>query len=517
MDTTRDVIRVWCDRLDSWLLSKEAVAIAPKRPGSIPPKRPGHVPPKRPGHVPPKRPGHVPPKRPELNVLGRVDVGATSHVPDRFMIELDNDATKLILRSGCSFTMLVSSRWGRDPQHHWKFGQLLMRGASEARRQGTVLLVADGSAVEPWAQRAANLTGATLLRVGFGEQACQSRPQLWVRHSGDAAIQRDEAIIMMADHIDALHVRRGGRIEACLKKRLEPVPQFSESRCAVRVGVTTLPNSTTSAATNLIKAGAVGWVVTRATNRRDSVDDQKQHLGTHQNEAGNKPVSAASNAPELCTTRHWLNEPEQWLVHCTRAPQGPWPGETLAEYRDSILTHDCRIADRTAFDALCRIIQSGELVSSAIVSSRQYPVVCWSAVPLLELLQRRCFRSHVQRWDYEPYGVAVRVKAIRDLGGRPVIYGQAGEADQLPVSERFRHQAVGRSNDWRQEKEWRLAGSLALISLNPRHVRIFTLDSCLARSRLVNLPWKVTILKQRSKRTLKKTGNDGLSEIWKAV
>lgn len=493
MSSARDVIRVWCDRLDSRFLLRTAVAVASEKADSNVSEKTGSNASEKMG----------------ANDLDGVDVGAKSSLPDRFMIELDNEATSLLLRSACSFKVLVSSRWGHDPQHHWEFGQFLMRSAREARCQGTVLLVAAGSAVEPWAQHASKLTGAKLLRVGFGKKAHQPKPQVWVRFPGGTDIKRDEGIVTMADRIDVLHVRRGGLIEACLKRRLKPA-----SRCAVRVGVTAIPRS---AASNLIKAGAVGWFVTQATDRGDSVGDQERHFGTHRNEVGGQRVLVASNGLGLCTTRHWLNESEQWLVHCTRATKGPWPGEAVTEYRDAILTHDRRVAHRTALDSLCRIIQSGEIVSSAIVSSRRYPVVCWSAVPLLDLLQQRCFRPHVQRWDYEPYGVAVRVKAIRELGGCPVIYGQSGEVDKLPAGERFRHQAAGESIDWRKEKEWRLAGSLSLRSLNPCDVRVFALDSCLARLRLVNLPWKVTFLKHVSKRALKKTGNDGLSEIWKAV
>ncbi|HBV66721.1 MAG TPA: hypothetical protein DEF45_27320 [Rhodopirellula sp.] len=492
MGSARDVIRVWCDRLDSWFLPGAAIDFDSERRDPVLSQRPA------------------------LCVLGDhgVETVPTLSLSDRFVVELDNDVTRSILRNACSFTVVVSSRWGHDPQCHWDFGQLLMRSASEAYCRGAVLLVADGSAVEPWARHASKLTGAKLLRVGFGEQNHQQRPHVWVRFPDGTDISRDEGIITIADRIDAVHVRRGGRIEACLKRRLKPTSERCFSSCDVRVGVAGKPDSVAS---RLIEAGAVGWFVSQATDLRELVGDQEQDDGTHQNETGCQRVSVPSILPGLCTTRDWLNEPDRWLVHCTRATKGPWPGETLAEYRDIILTQNHWHANRTALDALCRIIQSGELTSSAILSSRRYPVVCWSAVPLLDLLQQRCFRPHVQRWDYEPYGVAVRVRAIRELGGRPVIYGQSGDADKLPVSERFRHQTVGRTIDWRAEKEWRLADSLSLVSLKPRDVRIFALDSGSARSRLVNLPWKVTMLKHLSKRTLKKTGSDGLSEIWKAV
>ena len=87
-----------------------------------------------------------------------------------------------------------------------------MRSASEARIQQTVLLVAVGSAVEPWARRASKLTGASMLRIGFEERAGRSRPQILVRCSGHVMMTRDQGAITMADRIDALYVRRGGHI-----------------------------------------------------------------------------------------------------------------------------------------------------------------------------------------------------------------------------------------------------------------------------------------------------------------
>ena len=303
MGCARDVIRVWCDRLDSWFLTGLAIDIASERPA--------------------------------LCVLenDHDETAPTLSLSDRFVVELDNDVTMSILRNACSFTVLVSSRWGRDPQCHWDFGQLLMRSAREAYRRGVVLLVADGSAVDPWARRASKLTGAKLLRVGFGEQAHKKRPQVRVRFPDVLDIKRDEGIIMLADRIDAIHVRRGGRIEACLKRRLTPKSEGSVSSCVVRVGVTGKPDS---AASHLIEAGAVAWSVTQATDLRKLVDDQEKYYGKQPNKADGQRVSVPSISPGLCTTRDWLDEPGRWLVHCTRASRGPWPGETLTEYRDNI-------------------------------------------------------------------------------------------------------------------------------------------------------------------------------------
>ena len=494
MSSAKHVMRIWCERLDSYFFSGSTGSDAPGITVT----------------------GITSPERTVTGIFEDSGSLATESSPGRFNIRLDSESTRLMLRSACSFTVLVSSRLGHDPHRHWEFGKFLMRSARQARCQGTVLLIADGSAVEPWARRAAQLTKANLLRVGFGNSAHQVGPNVWVRIPDGKKITCDEAIIAMANRIDALHVRRGGRIEACLKRRIDSNSHGSLFRCNVRVAVTPTPNS---AASYLVKAGAIGWPLPELQDGGDSVAGVRQPCDPHRHETVGKRVFVTSQHLGLCTTRDWLHENEsgQWLVHCTRASKGPWPGETVTAYRDAILTGDRRVASRTPLDSLCRIIQSGEILASALVSCRRYPVVCLSAVPLLQLLRQRCFRPHVQRWDYEPYGVAVRRRAIHQFGGRPVIYGEPVEAKKLPACERFRYQAEGKTHDWRKEKEWRLACSLSLKSLNPCDVRIFALDSALARSRLLNLPWKVTILQHVSKRTLKKIGNDALSEIWKAV
>ena len=431
-------------------------------------------------------------------------------------IEFDDD-TDLILRHARSFTVLVSSRWGRDPLRHWKCGQFLMRSMRQACCRGSVVLVAADSAVEPWALRASRLTGAQLLRVGFAKRNGRHSPQILVRCPENFDIPRDQGVIVMANHIDAPYVRRGGRIEHGLARWLHV-----RSGSAVRVGITAFPDC---AASRLIDKGAVGWLLTDSHVSRAALATSAQTVQTHPAHVIHRRPAISASPVSKCTTHEWLSESGQWLVHCTRASQGKWPDQTLTQYRDQILTSDPNVARRTALDSLGRIIQMGHLVASAVVSSHRYPVVCWSAVPLLDLLRQRCFRAHVQRWDYEPYGVAVRVDAIHGLGGRPVIYGQSGDREKLAESDKYRFQALGKSAsksasnfiDWRKEKEWRLAQSLSLVSLNPADVRVFAADSCLARSRLSDLPWNLTLLRRETSSLVRKSGKRGLSEIWKAV
>jgi hypothetical protein len=141
-----------------------------------------------------------------------------------------------------------------------------------------------------------------------------------------------------------------------------------------------------------------------------------------------------------------------------------------------------------------RILRTGLLVANARATRQSHPVVCFSAVPLAELMQRRCFRAHLNRWDYEPYGVAIRVEAARAMGIQPVIYGDPKERATLARADQYRFHPRGKSNDWSREREWRSAGTVDLTRLAEDDVRVFVRDS----ADLAQLPrirnWPVTVL-----------------------
>ena len=456
---------------------------------------------------------------------GRTADFPPDHMTERFAkdgisIELSTEA-EAILGKARAITVLVSSRWGHDPENHWLFGRFLMRSMQRAVGRHDVLLVASASAIEPWAVRAAQLTDAMLLRVGFDQPASDGVTDIQVHSGSRDSIQRDEGIIMMADRIDASYVRRGGRIEhdlnRCMKQR---------SSVDVHVAITNLADC---AAKRLVERGANGCLFPRLFDSGTEGDSWPDSAPVQQL----APVQALVHVQSSCTgcsqvnpadscqsgdaNNNWFEEEGEWLVHCTRASRGKWPDETIAQYRDTVLTGNRDVAKRTALDSLCRIVHTSQILASAIVSARKYPVVCWSALPLLELLQERCFRKHLQRWDYEPYGVAVRRRAISKLGAQPVIYGQKKERDEIPENERYRFQAAGKSVDWTREREWRLAGNLSLQALNPRDVRIFSLDSAATRVRLKGIPWELTRLKKLETSWSDHSPSVGLSEIWKAV
>lgn len=354
---------------------------------------------------------------------------------------------------------ITSSRLGRDLTLHRHVGRLLSRVFLFARRNNGQVVVAHRSAIEPWAARAARLFDVpiTILEITSSDPSS--------RKNG----ARDATLIAAADRVEAVYVRPGGTIHQCLVDRIE-----TRRDASTRVAVAT---DGRCAAAELIARGAVGrYLAGQAAT------------ASGKRTASNRWVADSAHDD-------WTGKPDHWLVHCTRGSNGPWPGETPDQYRDSILLDQQGVAARGPIDALGRIVRTRRLVASAVTSSPVHPVVCFSAVPLVDLLPRRCFRPHLGRWDYEPFGVAIRRDVADDLGIQPVIYGTAAERSQLAPASRFRFHPIGKTYDWRTEQEWRCLGSIDLDKLDRDCVRIFAAQGPGVSEKLASCPWAITWLR----------------------
>jgi len=283
------------------------------------------------------------------------------------------------------------------------------------------------------------------------------------------AVSRDAAVIGIADQVDAPFVRRGGTIESCLRQwlglRVSPSVQVVVGRKG-------------SAARELVERGA-----------RSKPPMMAQPLA-----APRRGAATQFDGGCVDDDRSWVAG-ERWLVHCTRGCHGPWPDETVDAFRDAMFDDDARVVDRDAFAALSRIVRTRRLIAGAKASANDYPVVCFSAVPLKQLLQRRCYRRHLHRWDYEPYGIAIRLEAAQRIGIRPVVYADSWEQSGLASAERFRFQRRGRSTDWSAEKEWRSPRTVDLNFFSRREVRVFVHHSARTRlDRLAPCLWPITLI-----------------------
>jgi hypothetical protein len=186
------------------------------------------------------------------------------------------------------------------------------------------------------------------------------------------------------------------------------------------------------------------------------------------------------------------------LWHATRRHEGPWAGQTEAEFLDELLFERPE-RDRSALATLRRIVTERRLRASPWALRGGVPSVCFSAAPLHERPAMRTYRAHRGRWDAEPFGIAIRAELLALRGARPVIYGDESVWKTLAESDRpwFQRQATRAGKtpiDWTGEQEWRLLGDLPLEGLSPDDVRVFVPDAATAERIAAECPWPVLAL-----------------------
>jgi hypothetical protein len=159
---------------------------------------------------------------------------------------------------------------------------------------------------------------------------------------------------------------------------------------------------------------------------------------------------------------------DDYLFHYTRGCAGPWPGETYREYLLSLFDAG-PLCGHSALETLIRILQDGSIRAGSGMIRGDKAVICWSSHPPRELFQMRKWNRTLARWTVEPYGIAVRRDILRSLGVKPAVYGNESVYSRLAEPERYRFQLSRSSGSasWRQEREWRLLGDLALGGIKP--------------------------------------------------
>ena len=372
---------------------------------------------------------------------------------------------------------MTSSHLGRSTRLHAEVCRYISCSMIDARRRGHVVLIAADSAIEPWASRAAELFSVPIITVRISDQVDAGEgladgAAITVNSSGD--LSRDAVVVALADRVDCVFARPNGNVESSLLMRLG---HRREPTTRVAVHTSAVDKRAQKVARELMNRGAVGWYCRSG----DFPDPSK--------------VDADRNVQLLAASLHrgdWAKAEGEWIVHCTRACAGRWPGQTERQHRDELLLGHGAVTileKQTPFDSLRRIARMRRIVASAIASDHAWPVVCFSAQPIAELLSRRRYRSHLHRWDYEPYGIAIRKSAAIAAGFQPVIYGSADQREALSTSDRYRFQAIGKTYDWTQEQEWRCHGDVNLDRFDPDDVRLFVRD--VAEARRLASPYQV--------------------------
>ncbi len=164
----------------------------------------------------------------------------------------------------------------------------------------------------------------------------------------------------------------------------------------------------------------------------------------------------------LGNATQWINEPYSFLFHYTRSHFGPWPGQTVSNFVNSLIKKDTGSA-HTAFDTLHRIAIEGKIRASGSLIRGKYPVVSFTEVPPKHLENIRKWRRGFSRWSFEPYAIVFRKQSLEEIGAKKVIYGTSNEFYQLPQEEKHLFQ-VRQTQDvvWSIEKEWRMKGDVEI-------------------------------------------------------
>ena len=108
----------------------------------------------------------------------------------------------------------------------------------------------------------------------------------------------------------------------------------------------------------------------------------------------------------------------EYIIHWTRAANGPAPEERAVDYYRDILRADKY--PRSAFDTLRRIIVTGRLIASPRHMPKNTPVVAFCALSPLDVIPLMRWRARFGEMSFEPYGIGIRREVAKLIGIRPV-------------------------------------------------------------------------------------------------
>ena len=351
---------------------------------------------------------------------------------------------------------ILSSRLGKELDNQPEWFAALHAFAVQASVANATLISGEGTTSNQFLRRISRLLELPLITVvpmptRSETDAAKPGLKIYVSCNSQQGPRMDDWLAALCCELVVLKVRANGNVEKSLGRRLNRAktsPGFS-TRILVSNGVPTKVQR------RLIDCGAKPWLL-HASTRNDTG-------GSKSNDRFVSDVSVLS-----------LSEVKEvpFLIHWTRRRNGAWPGQANAEYLDDLILGR-KDSARSAASTLGRILKTEKLIGSAALIRHSKPVVCFADMTLDEFRQKRVFRSHLARWDFEHYGIAFDREWLQLQGARPVRYGDDSTWLSMAESERpfFQHQ--GNGQDWSQEKEWRWLGDFCLKDVPANAAIIF--------------------------------------------
>lgn len=162
-----------------------------------------------------------------------------------------------------------------------------------------------------------------------------------------------------------------------------------------------------------------------------------------------------------------------WIVHWTRASQGPWPGERSCDFFRDMLAFPGRYV-RNAAATLIRMLRENLIRGSAFRLRGGGTAVSFTALQMSAAVSLMRWRRRFVRYTFEPYGIAIRRDRAIEHGARPVLYAETVES---AGEDRMFVQTTGNRGDWAREQEWRAPGDFPLGGFDPDDCRVLVPDA----------------------------------------
>ena len=271
----------------------------------------------------------------------------------------------------------------------------------------------------------------------------------------------DRILFSASDRLQVLRTRHNGAIQSLLTHHVQD-PERRDSLVMLAGDAMGQMSMELSQSRNVIpwlispppKAVATGYTVQIETTLESAADD-------------------SSTVPNAISESTPLSRPEEWLLHWTRPAAGPWPDQEMRAFEDELIL-GCQSSDRSALATLLRIVNEKRLWASSEAIRGAFPVVSFTEVALNEFRGRRTYRKHRRRFDFEPWGIAIRRDALTVAGAQPVTYGDDETWLALADDQRPFFQNINAGDGWtRCEREWRVRGHVALDKLPATAVAVF--------------------------------------------
>ena len=399
---------------------------------------------------------------------------------------------------------VVSSRlgrWSKLPPHWFPTLRRVLEQIDPARQ---VLVSARGTALAELIARWAAVRQVPLLMFDVTE-GCQSvrrwwlsglrttaeesarmpwqfpalvSPQLVQAHIPSAPV-RDAVLMAASDQVVVCQARPRGNVWRLLEQRLAHAASSIESHTTILNG-----------------SGFTSNIACDALRRRGALVQPActvEATGSLLPQGPGECETPCGDAADLIIT-----PPDYaYLVHCTRAIDGPWPDQDRDDYLDELLFGGS-VTLRTPLTTLMRIVAKQVLLATGRAIRGRFPVVCFTGVSLSELPVLRTFRPHRGRWDFEPYGIAIRRDWLLARGTRAVVYGDDSVWENMDETKRpfFQRRFSGASQgiDWSIEQEWRHVGGLDLLDLPTDAAFVFVPTPAAATALCTFSRWPVLVL-----------------------